>query len=455
MTKIIGLEIENVKRVSAVELSFDKDQNLVVLGGRNEQGKSSTLDALEYLFRGKRAMPAEPVRRGAKKGKVAAELDDGRRIKRTLSARGADKLTVVDRDGNKVTDDDGVPITALQSYLDALVGPTSFFDPEEFSRMDTGKQNETLRRLIGLDTAALDAERAEVFAERKDANKDVKRVKAQLEAAPHHTDAPDEEVSVADRTDELERRQTVVDANDEIRDKVEPAHENAEDAREDVQTAKDDIARLEAELEVAKTHLDERLIHSQEATKKAEEAQAAADALVDPDLDEVREQLRTAEDTNRQVRDNAARAALAKELRAAEDKAEELTDKLRNIDEQKSDMLAEAKMPIEGLGFDDDGVTYQGFSLGQASQSARLRVSAAIGVAMNPGVQALLIRDGSRLDGEGLKLLEEVANEADTLMLVEMVTRNAADEAMCTYVIEDGAVRETEVEAAANLRETA
>ena len=42
--KIVSLEAENYKRLKAVEIT--PDGNMVVIGGRNAQGKSSVLDAI-------------------------------------------------------------------------------------------------------------------------------------------------------------------------------------------------------------------------------------------------------------------------------------------------------------------------------------------------------------------------------------------------------------------------
>ena len=433
--KITRLESTNVKRLVAVEI--EPDGSLVTIGGRNEQGKSSCLDAIMYALGGKGAIPAEPIRAGEKRAKVVLDLDSGLRVERSFTSKGSTL---------KVTQD-GAKQTSPQAILDALYGPISF-DPEEYSRMPPNKQAAILRELTGVDTAELDTERADVFQERTHANRTVRDLRSRLQAAPHHADAPDEEVSVAELTDELERRQGVLDANDEKRAQVEVAHENAEDARECVQVAKDAITRLEGELKAAKEHLNERLTYCSEATKKAEAVQAKADALVDPDLNEIREQLRSAEDTNRLVRENQARKQLADQLADAEGQAEKLTHRIEDIDDEKAKQLSEAHFPVDGLGFDEDGVTLDGVPFEQGSQAQRLRVSVAMGLAMNPELKVLLIRNGSALDNDSLAMVAKMAEEADAQVWVEMVTRNAADEEACSVIIEDGAVRQAELEAA-------
>uniref|UniRef100_A0A6H1ZBK6 Putative ATPase domain containing protein n=1 Tax=viral metagenome TaxID=1070528 RepID=A0A6H1ZBK6_9ZZZZ len=433
MTKIIGLQIENVKRIGALDLVFDPNHNFVVLGGRNEQGKSSTLDALEMLLRGKKAMPPEPVRRGARKSKIAGELDNGDRIKRIIHDDGRDTLVVTDKEGNKRP--------RAQTYLDGMLGPI-FFDPEEFSRMDEKSQNETLRKLIRLDTAKLDHERDKLYAERTAENREVKRIKALLDSTHKH-EVPAQEVSIAALTEEMTRLAEVVAGNATVRAEAQQRATKAEELRATVVEAEKVVHEANERFTQAQADLVATRARADAATKAAAVSACEIDALTDPNLDAVHEKIRTAEATNRLVRENQARAALATALRTVEENSAVLTEDISEIDEEKAALIANAKMPIEGLGFDGNIVTYQGIPFKeQASQSARVRVSAMIGVAMNPDIRVLLIRAGSFCDGDALAALEAVANETDTLMLVEMVTRNAADEEMCTYVIEDGAVRD-------------
>ena len=49
--KIIKLETENVKRIKTA--CIEPDGSMVVIGGRNGQGKSSALDSIAYAIGGK------------------------------------------------------------------------------------------------------------------------------------------------------------------------------------------------------------------------------------------------------------------------------------------------------------------------------------------------------------------------------------------------------------------
>jgi len=62
--KINSLEIENVKRVKALKIE-PTENGLTVIGGRNNQGKTSVLDAISWALGGNRKKPSEPHREGS------------------------------------------------------------------------------------------------------------------------------------------------------------------------------------------------------------------------------------------------------------------------------------------------------------------------------------------------------------------------------------------------------
>lgn len=100
--------------------------------------------------------------------------------------------------------------------------------------------------------------------------------------------------------------------------------------------------------------------------------------------------------------------------------------------------LEKAAMPVPGLGFDDDGVTYGGVPLDQASGAEQLRVSLAIAMACSPTLRDIWIKDGSLLDDDSLEALRQLASEKDYRVWVERVG-DGDDGAL---IIEDGAVRD-------------
>ena len=62
--KIMALEAENVKRIKAVALT-PSPTGLTIVGGNNNQGKTSVLDALAWALGGDRFRPDAAQRDGA------------------------------------------------------------------------------------------------------------------------------------------------------------------------------------------------------------------------------------------------------------------------------------------------------------------------------------------------------------------------------------------------------
>jgi DNA repair exonuclease SbcCD ATPase subunit len=433
--KITALESQNVKRLSAV--AINPDGSLIAIGGANAAGKSSVLDSIAYALGGKSLIPGEPLRQGQKKGHVTIELDgDTKRslppltVTRTFTASGTTSL--------KVTAADGVPTDSPQKLLDSLCGKIAF-DPLDFTRMAPAKQAETLRGLVGLDFSEHDAQRKSTFDERTAVNRDAKAAKTRLDAAPKHDDAPAVPVVVADLMAELEAAQATNRAR-------EGAYAGAQRVEDSVGAlagnARNIVVRIEdltRQLAEANEELKELSATRLQAEQRAAKSRAAAEAMPEVECDLLHERIRNAEAINAKVRANQAHKRLTDEAATLCDKSDTLTEALDDLAGLKQRELEAAQWPVDGLGFSDDGITYSGLPFDQASSAEQLRVAVAIGLALNPTLRVLLIRDGSLLDGENLQAVADMADAADAQVWVERV--GEGDE--CAGIIEDGHVKET------------
>lgn len=394
MTRIIKLEATNFKRLKAVEITPTGD--LVVISGRNGQGKTSVLDAITAALGGNntKALP-RPIRDGAGNAEIVLETED-LIITRRFTPSGT-TLTVVGKDGLKVPKG--------QAKLDALLGRLSL-DPLAFTMLDEKQQLKTLLDLVELDfdPIALDKQRAGIFEQRTDVNRDLKNAKAAADAI---TVTPDmaklKPVSVTDLLAEYR------------------AAQNAQ-----LQQATDLRALGEAQgvIDVIDAQIADLM-------KRREEAAASADrlfAIVDnhaptPDLDAIQAKMNNAEQINADVRTVEAwgRAdALATDLAQ---QAYDLTEQLAEIDKRKRDGLAKAKFPGGlPLGFDDSGVLLNGIPFKQASGAEQLRASLAMAIALNPALRVIRIADGSLLDSEGLQLVADMATKHDCQVWIEVVS---------------------------------
>jgi chromosome segregation ATPase len=389
--KIIRLTSENVKRLNAVEIT--PAGNLVVIGGQNGQGKSSVLDSIELALGGGKG-PAVPVRRGESKARVVVDLGD-LVVRRTWTASGGSQLVVTDREGAKQA--------SPQTLLDRMTGKLSF-DPLEFSRQKPELQAETLRKLVGLDLSRLDEERRALYDERTVANRELKAAEIRMQAQTHYADAPAEERSAADVLAAQNAAAAHNRRNDELRHRFRSAAMNERELQRMAVAASDrqtqaalEVQQALAELEAAKEATKAALAALAEGKRAKEQAEAAEAAAKDQDMAQFAKQIAELDALNVKVRSNKFRAAAVARVRELSSRVDGLTADIDAIDGKKCKAVAAVQYPIAGLGIDaaSGAVTLNGLPLEQASSAEQLRVSVAIGLALNPKLKVVLIRDGS------------------------------------------------------------
>jgi DNA repair exonuclease SbcCD ATPase subunit len=389
--RITKFKADNFKRLVAVEISPDGD--VVILSGKNGSGKSSALDAIWAALGGKAACPDKPIREGADKAEVRLELDNGLVVERTFTEKGT-YLKVTAEEGRQ-------KFTNPQAMLDALVGKIAF-DPLAFARKAPKDQAAELLKVvdIGLDLEEHARQRQALYDARADANREVKRLDGARAVQLHYDDAPAEIISASILAEEVSQ-----------------------------------AANVEAQVGNAKKRLEE--IDKEMAALEAErERMTAVAAGAVPDLPALRERLANVEVDNNKVRANERYAEIMGELKAARAVADKLDADLKGHDAAKEKALAAAKFPVEGLSFDEEGVTYNGIPFAQCASSEQLKVAVAVAMAANPELRVIQIREGSLLDRESLDVIADLAGANDYQVWIEVVS----DGDKVGIVIEDGSV---------------
>lgn len=407
--KIAQADIKNFKRLKTV--SFSPAGEIIVVGGRNAQGKSSVLDAIEVALGGTRSAPSAPIRKGTDKAEIVVKTDDGYTITRTFTEAGS-ALTIKTREGHT--------LNSPQAMLDKALAPL-LFDPLAFTRQKPKDRLEAMKVALGVDTAQLDYQRKEFYDERTMVNRELDQMKASLGGKNFHDDVPETEVSISALSESLSSA-TAHNA------KIASAQNAAEGFKVALQSALNRVARLEAELAEAK----EDAVTCQKGFDDANERAAAMKPI---DTRNLEEQIRTAEDTNRKVRENDILAAAMDRWEKTESRRVELNQLMDKIDADKAEMIRSAKFPVPGVSLGEDDVLLNGLPFDQASTAEQIKVTAAIALASNPKMRLLLIREGSLLDEDSLAALEQFAIDNDAQVLIERVGSEGA-----SFVIEDGQV---------------
>jgi hypothetical protein len=175
--------------------------------------------------------------------------------------------------------------------------------------------------------------------------------------------------------------------------------------------------------------------------RAAEEAIVASEAIQVPepvDTDALQAQIAEAE-TIRKIRDkHQARAKHEDDAESFEAQAKALTAKLDEMDKAKADAIATAALPVPGLSFGDGCIMFGGVPFEQVATSKKIKVSVAVGMALNPDMRIMTIDEGSELDSSGLAILEEMAAAADFQVWIARVDEHSER----GFVLEDGNLRE-------------
>lgn len=428
--KILALKAENVKRLRAVEIR-PNGSDMVVVAGENEAGKSSVLDSIAYALGGKALLPSRPIRDGQSHAEVRVDLGDYI-VTRTFTAAGGGSLAVTNRDGAK--------FPSPQALLDGLVGKLSF-DPLAFAGARPEEQAATLRALAGLDTSDIEAKRKAAYEQRTLANRDVTQAQGAVAKLPKHDDVGTEPQRFDELTRELEAADSLATKAAEAERAVVQAVNTQRLAADRVRQWNSEIRELQAKLEAAEQSLEDAEVASAVADDKLVDAKGAREKAVAavPDRVALRAKIGAINEHNRKVAENQRRAECEAQVTTAKAKADKLTTTINDLDAEKEKRLRAAKFPLEGLSVDDVGVTWKGLPFTQASQAVRTKVSVAIGLALNPKLKVLLVRNGNDLDAKSLKALADTASEADAQLWVERIE---GGNGLHTIVIEDGAIAE-------------
>ena len=441
--KIIQFTAENVKRLSAVDIT--PDEHVVELVGENESGKTSVLDSIWWAIEGGGVIQGEPIRRGQDEALIRLHLGDII-VRRKFTKSGSTALVLNPAGAPPGTPDKKLPKCdwgTTQEILDSLFSALTF-DPLEFSRKKEGEQLQALMGIVKLDIdiPALDAASDEDYKRRTTVTREAKAARARADGIQIPDGLPAQPI---DETALLNKFQEAADHNAEIEKRRAGRERTKSDAEAKSFEASSVLARV-SDLRLQADELEKKAAAFTAAATELEEKLANAEALPEPiDVSGVRGQIQSARTINQNIARREERAAILLGAVKLEQEEEALTAAMKARERQKSDAIKAAKMPVEGLGFGSGCVTYNGVPFEQASDAVRLVVSTRIAMAGNPKLKIIRIRDGSLLDNKKKKILFDMAKEHGYQLWIESIRSDNP----LALVIEDGTVKGTQQELSA------
>lgn len=411
---ITALEAENVKRIKAVALT-PAPTGLTLVGGNNNQGKTSVLDALAWALGGDRFRPNAAQRDGAvAPAHLKVTLSNGVIVER----KGKNStLTVTDPTGRR----------SGQQLLNAFIEPLAL-DLPRFMEASDKEKADILLRIIGIGTElhVRDLEIKSLYDKRTFTGQLAQQKKHFAEELIYYPEAPEEPVSASDL---IHQQQEILARNGENQRK----RNQLVQLTDLLERQKKVVADLEFQLSTEK----QRLTTMQADVKIA---QTSVENLQDESTAELEASIRSIEETNQKVRANLEKARAEDEAAQYASDYDKLTEAITQKRADRMALLNGADLPLPELSVEDGALTYKGKHWRDMSGSDQLRVAAAIVRRLNPDCGFVLL---DKLEQMDMTTLTEFGRWLEAEHLQAIATRVSTG-SECQIIIEDGMVKDAE-----------
>lgn len=400
---------------------------VVIITGENGSGKSSLLAGIRTGLAGGK-LGVDVTRHGAEQAEIGIALEGSDdtliTIGKTIDAKGA-KLAV--------TDPGGESVSSPQTYLDNIIGAAMALDPSEFD-LATGKQRVSMMlEAIGRadEVAEMDARFAEITRQRQErgsAKRDKEGELKRLEAPP--PGAPTEPINTAALTEELVRLNT-------IQAKRDADTRGVQAMRDQVTKTEATIADIERELRELQLELKTQTENLKAYTHELEAGAKRIEAFEPIPIAEVTAKLADASEINAAVEAGVRYRRLKTEVTKLQAEWDERTAALRQIEADKSRLLAEAGFPDAGIGeigICADDVTVAGCRWGNVADSHRTVMAMQVAMAMSGRLRDVMIKQAAWFTETTLGIARELAAARGFRLWLEIP--GMADHA--SVVIENG-----------------
>lgn len=406
--KINSLELENVKRVKAVKLE-PTASGLTVVGGKNNQGKTSVLDAIAWALGGAKYKPSQAQREGSLvEPQLHIELSNGMVVER-LGKNGS--LKVTDPSGQK----------GNQSLLDGFISQFAL-DLPKFMEADKNTKAKILLQIIGVgdQLSVFDKQESELYNRRTEIGRIADQKKKYADEMVQWDGVPEEIVSAAELIQQQQEILARNGRNQELRNQVNNLEaqktlleQRIEETQKTLNAMHEQFAELMEKLSIANTNVKD---------------------LQDESTAELEESIANIDSTNAKVRDNLNKQRAQEEADEYKRQYGDLTTQIEDIRKARMELLNGVEMPLKDLSVQDGELIYKGQKWDNMSGSDQLKVATAIVRKTNPQCGFVLL---DKLEQMDIDTMNEFGKWLQENNLQAIATRvSTGDE--CSIFIEDG-----------------
>lgn len=406
--KINSLELENVKRVKAVKLEPTKN-GLTVVGGKNNQGKTSVLDAIAWALGGAKYKPSQTQREGSLvEPQLHIELSNGMVVER-MGKNGS--LKVIDSSGQK----------GNQSLLDSFISQFAL-DLPKFMETDKNTKAKILLQIIGVgdQLSVFNKQESELYNRRTEIGRIADQKKKYADEMVQWDGVPEEIVSAAEL---IQQQQEILARNG-----------RNQELRSQVNNLEAQKALLEQRIEEAQKVLNTMHEQFAELMEKLSIANTNAKDLQDESTAELEESIANIDSTNAKVRDNLNKQRAQEEADEYKRQYGDLTTQIEEVRKSRMELLNGVEMPLDDLSVQDGELIYKGQKWDNMSGSDQLKVATAIVRKTNPKCGFVLLDKLEQMDVDTMKEFGKWLQDNNLQAIATRVS--TGDE--CSIFIEDG-----------------
>lgn len=417
--KINSIQLENIKRVKAVQLE-PSEAGLTIIGGNNRQGKTSVLDAIVWALGGNRYKPSEPHREGSVLDpSIKLVLSNGLRVERS-GKNGA--LKVTDPNGNK----------AGQQLLDSFIAELAL-DLPKFMAASNKDKAETLLNIIGVGPQlhTLDRKEQELYNKRHSIGQIADQKKKWAAEQPYYEDAPETLISAGELIKQQQEILLRNQKNKELRDEKAALENQVQRLQQQTSAIAQQIADLQEKHRTLLIETEEILIKLDTATKTVEELQDESTAELEASIQNV-------DAINIKVRANLDKVRAEDEAEQYQTQYSALTEEIESVRKDRMALLDGANLPLSGLSIQDGELTYKGYKWDAMSGADQLIVATAIVRQLTPDCGFVLMDKLEQMDRLTLKKFGEWLEQEGLQVIATRVSTGEE----CTIIIEDGYIIE-------------
>lgn len=409
--KINKLEIENVKRIKAVKIEPSRN-GLTIVGGDNNQGKTSVLDSIAWALGGEKYRPSQAQREGSvTPPNLHIVMSNGLVVER----KGKNSsLKVTDPEGNK----------SGQQLLNEFVEQLAL-DLPKFMESSGKEKARTLLSIIGVGNqlAELEQKETDLYNRRRTIGQIADQKKKFADEQVYYPDAPKELISPSEL---IKQQQEILARNGENQKK-----------REQAKYYERSVAILRMEVDSMKEQLEKKEAELKDAENNLQIAMTSAEGLQDQSTEELEKNISNIDEINRKVRANLDKDKAEEDALDYKNQYDTLTKEIEDVRKKQTDLLQSAELPLPDLSVKGGELTYKGQQWDNMSGSDRLKVSTAIVRKLNPKCGFVLL---DKLEQMDMKTLNEFGQWLEQEGLQAIATRvSTGDE--CSIIIEDGYVK--------------